>query len=68
MYNNEYYPESVNLISRAEAIYFVSTKRTFFEDYATKCMLEDKSTVWNIEYIYNYNDPQLLHIVTNLLI
>lgn len=66
-------PLSVNLISWAEAIYFVnpynfvSAKHTFFEDYDTKCMLDDKSTVWNIDDIYNYDEPVLVRIITKLL-
>lgn len=66
-------PLSVNLISWADVIYFVnsynfvSAKHTFFEDYDTKSMLDDKSTVWDIEDIYNYDDPQLVRIITKLL-
>lgn len=66
-------PLSVNLINWAESIFFVnpynfvSAKHTFFEDYDTKGMLEDKSTVWDIEDIYNYDDPQLVRIITELL-
>lgn len=66
-------PLSVNLINWAESIFFVnpynfvSAKYTFSQDYDTTCMIADKSTVWDIEDIYTYDDPQLVRIITELL-
>lgn len=66
-------PLSVNLINWAEAIYFVnpynfvSAKHTFLNDADTYIQICDKSILWDIEDIYNYDDPQLVQIITKLL-
>jgi len=66
-------PLSVNLISWAETIYFVnefnyhSGLETFFNDKKATFQLEEKSVVWDIEDVYNYRDPKLVQIITDLL-
>lgn len=66
-------PISVNLINWAQEIYFVnyynyaSAKHVFCEDTDTSIQLIGKSTVWDIEDIYNYSDPKLVCIITDLL-
>lgn len=66
-------PISVNLINWAHKIYFVNlynflgAKNTFFEDQDTYSQLVEKSVIWEIEDIYNYRDPQLVQIITDLL-
>lgn len=66
-------PISVNLINWADVIYFVnrynymSAQETFSKDTDTYNLLCNKSTVWDIEDIYNYRDPKLVQIITDLL-
>lgn len=66
-------PLSVNLINWAQSIFFVnqynfvSAKHTFFEDIDTYNQINEKSNVWDIEDIYNYMDPKLQQIITDLL-
>jgi len=66
-------PLSVNLINWAEKIYFVnnynivSSRDTFYDDKDTLSQLNEKAVVWDIEDIYNYDEPQLVRIITKLL-
>lgn len=66
-------PISVNLIHWAQSIFFVneynylSTKETFAHDTDILEQLEAKSNVWDIDDIYNYRSPTLIHIIEELL-
>lgn len=66
-------PLSLNLINWAETIYFVneynflSAKDTFFGMEGVGQMLDRKSVIWDIEDVYNYRDPKLVQIITDLL-
>ena len=66
-------PLSVNLINWAETIYFVNeynflgAKDTFFGMEGVGQMLDRKSVIWDIEDIYNYRDPKLVQMITDLL-
>lgn len=63
---------STQLILWADKIYFMQEKnRTdamkLFSSPEILGMLEDKSTVWDIEDIYNYNAPELVRKIVSLL-
>ena len=66
-------PLSLNLINWAETIYFVneynflSAKDTFFGMEGVGQMLDRKSVIWDIEDVYNYRDPKLVQMITDLL-
>ena len=66
-------PLSANLIYWADTVYFVneynfhSAKETFFGTEGLGQMLDRKSVIWDIEDIYDYRDPKLVEIITNLL-
>lgn len=66
-------PLSANLIHWADTIYFVneynfhSAKETFFGQEGMGQMLDRKSVIWDIEDVYDYRDPKLVEIFTNLL-
>lgn len=66
-------PISVNLIVWANKIFFVNefnylgTVDSFRFDPECTRMLKEKSVVWDIEDIYNYNDFTLVHKITELL-
>ena len=66
-------PLSANLILWADTIYFVNEYNYYgalqqFSDYpALDAELRRKAVVWDIEDIYNYRDPKLVQIITDLL-
>ena len=66
-------PISANLIAWAETIYFVndynylSALDTFVGMPEVERMILAKSVVWDIEDVYNYRDPKLVQIITDLL-
>jgi len=66
-------PISANLIAWAETIYFVNEFNyqgaldTFVGMQEVEMMILAKSVVWDIEDVYNYRDPKLVQIITNLL-
>ena len=66
-------PISANLIYWAQSIYFVnsynfmSAKITFEDDENILILLNEKSVVWDIEDEYDYMDPKLVRIITDLL-
>lgn len=73
---SEYYaliPISANLIAWAQKIYFVNpynymtTVTKFCDDIALCEMIEDKSTVLDIEDRFDYMHPELVKIFTELL-
>lgn len=66
-------PLSANLVNWAESIFFVNPAnferacQTFYSDKYTLAMLQDKSNVWDLEDIYEYNSPTLVAEITKLL-
>ena len=66
-------PISVNLIHWANKIFFVEENNyrealdSFFGDKETTDMLKEKSTIWDIEDYYNYNDLGLINKIAELL-
>jgi len=66
-------PLSLNLINWAETIYFVNEFNylgaldTFVGMPEVEMMILAKSVVWDIEDVYNYRDPKLVQIITDLL-
>ena len=66
-------PISANLIAWAETIYFVneynylSALDTFVGMPELEMMILSKSVIWDIEDVYNYRDPKLVQIITDLL-
>jgi len=66
-------PLSVNLVAWAQSIYFVNQDNysyaldTFCDNPEILRMLEEKSTIWDIEDIYDYNDPKLVRTIIDLL-
>lgn len=66
-------PLSINLIVWANKIFFVnrenylSALESFYFDPECTRMIKEKSTIWNIEDSYNYNDSILVDKITKLL-
>ena len=66
-------PISVNLIIWADKIFFVNEFNylgaidSFYFDSECSRMLKEKSVVWDVDDIYNYNDPILVAKITELL-
>ena len=66
-------PLSANLILWADTIYFVNEYNYYgalqvFGDYAALDFdLRRKAVVWDIEDVYDYRDPKLVQILTELL-
>ena len=66
-------PLTANLILWADTIYFVNEYNYYgslqqFMEYPTlDAEIRRKAVVWDIEDIYDYRDPKLVQILTNLL-
>ena len=66
-------PLSANLILWADTICFVNEYNYYgalqvFGDYAAlDAEIRRKAVVWDIEDVYEYRDPKLVQIITNLL-
>jgi len=66
-------PLSANLILWADTIYFVNEYNYYgalqqFNGYvALDADIRRKAVIWNIEDVYEYRDPKLMQIITNLL-
>ena len=66
-------PISVNLIVWADKIFFVNEENylsaldSFKFDPECTRMLEEKSVVWDIDDVHNYNSPILVAQITGLL-
>ena len=66
-------PLSANLIHWAESIFFVNVSNwrearwTFTHDVELMELLEDKSTVWDIEDDFDFDDPMLRIRIKDLL-
>jgi len=66
-------PLSINLIAWANKIYFVNEfnyimalERFKFDPEGIK-WIKEKSTVWDLEDVYNYNSPTLVGVLEKLL-
>lgn len=66
-------PLSANLITWAESIFFVNEEnfdracQTFYSARDILSMLQNKSEVWDLEDVYEYNSPTLVTKITKLL-
>lgn len=66
-------PLSLNLLFWAHTIYFVSeynylgAQETFCRDTDAQLLLDRKSVIWDIPDVYDYMQPQLVKIITELL-
>jgi protein-tyrosine phosphatase len=71
--NNALIPISEKLIKWADKIFFINNKnykdaeKYFKDDMITLMRLENKRWVWNIPDKYDYNDPELIEIITKQL-
>lgn len=67
-------PISVNLIYWADVIFFTNqenykeTLNNFFGDSETIIEMNSKAVVWDIPDNYEYNHPELIELITNLLV